>query len=164
MEFLSMSESSRMITMVFPHNVQAVWPLCAEMLRPAIDREGKYAAEDIRRLLLTGQAQLWVDWEGGKVLASLVTEFRVFPKGAWLNVWIMGAPKGEADIEAFQDSMFQFAEANGCVGVMLTGRKGWRGFHDRFKAAVKESTIYTCNLKDLKKILGENNYVERRRE
>lgn len=140
---------SAMITMIFPANVAKVWPHAASLLEEALFREKTHDIEDIRKLLMTGNAQLWLQWDG-RAEAAVVTEFRNYPKGLWLNVWLIGVMEDvellEEDIER---TLFEFAHANGATALRVTGRKGWqRRFYHRDHLHA-ESVVYDYFISDI---------------
>lgn len=139
----------RMITMVFPANVSPVWPQVAAILKPVVDRMGTHDVEDIRRAIMAGVAQLWVQWSG-MVEATIVTEFKSYPKGLWLNVWLFSALKDRKPNEAeFERHIFSFMEENGCAGVQYSGR---RGFKERYKHLnFKEHVVCYLKSEDIRK-------------
>lgn len=129
------------ITMIFPANVSATWPHVSPLLAPAIERRMTHTVEDVRKAILSGQAQLWVQWNEGAEAAG-VTEFQNFPLGLWLNVWLMGAKRGAlVRWPEFTQEIINFAHLNGCVGIRDEGRKGLSAIspHDK---AYKEAVLY----------------------
>lgn len=135
------------ITMVFPANLEKVWPLAAELLQPAVDKFGTHGIEDVRKAIMCGNAQLWIRWNAGRVEAALVSEFKNFPKGLWLNVWLFGThPDFAADEQEFERHMIEYAKANGCMGMMHTGRQGWGRRHAHLTGKMRTQTIYLLDL------------------
>lgn len=115
------------ITMVYPSNVSLVWPLVVSLLDPALAIAGTHEIGDVRKSIMGGQAQLWVQWTKDKgVDAAVVTEFVNYPKGLWFRLWLSGAQK-QAKImwDKFFDILYEFADKNDCVGLEDCGRSGW---------------------------------------
>lgn len=133
-----------LITMVFPANIAKLWPQVAPLLQPAIDLSGTHDAEDVRKKLIAGNAQLWVQWSE-KVDAAAVTEFIDYPRGLWLRVWLAGAAIKGAWAE-FQRIIIEFASANQCVGVENWGRKGWERLHSNLSQCGTVAMIYRYHL------------------
>lgn len=143
--------NEKVITMVFPANVTKAWPQVAQVLKPAVDRVGTHDIEDVRRDILSGKSQLWVQWDKstGTCDAALITEFQTFPKGLFLNVWLYGvSPRAGADEEALEKQVFNYAFANGCTGIKHEGRKGWLERHKHLPVHC-ENAVYYLILKDL---------------
>lgn len=143
------------VTMVLPANIMSVWSDVAPLLRPAVDRAGTHTIEDIRRILLASQAALWVQWENGRYVAAMVTEFKNYPRGLWLNIWLAGAPKGEHLQDGlWEPHLVRFAEVNGCIGITWAGRKGWKERNKHLKIH-HEDVVYTVMLRDIARQSGE---------
>jgi hypothetical protein len=113
------------ITMIYPANVMQAWPHVSLLLEPAVIRDGTHDIDDVRKQILGGQAQLWVQWTNS-FDAAVVTEFMNYPKGLWFRFWLAGARYG-ADVkwEAFFDTLVNFAKENKCHGIEDCGRSGW---------------------------------------
>lgn len=123
-----------MITMVYPININPIWPETAALLAPAVDISGTHDVEDVRRSLMGNQSQLWVQWNAG-VDAAVVTEFINYPKGLWCRFWLAGAKKGvEIAWDKFFETLYKFARDNRCVGIEDCGRGGW----DRYAPQAKK--------------------------
>lgn len=136
------------VTMMFPANVMKAWPKVALLLQEAIDMSGTHNIDDVRKKLLAGHAQLWVQWNEG-VEACAVTEFVDYPRGLWLRVWLAGADDQEKGRWAeFQDMIVEFAMANDCIGVENWGRKGWEKLHAHLPKCKSVAVIYRYNLGD----------------
>lgn len=141
-------EKEAIITMMFPANLSAAWPQVAPILRQAVDRLGTHDVDDIRQAILAGNAQLWVQWNG-KCEAALVTEFKSFPKGLFLNVWLFASdPERKPKEEEFEKHIFNFSVANNCVGIRDEGRTGWNRRLDHLPIRC-ENTVRYLFFKDL---------------
>jgi hypothetical protein len=112
------------VTMVYPVNVIPLWEQAAKLLEPAVARSGTHEMEDVRRCIMAGNAQLWVQWNDGICEAAIVTEFKHYPKGLWLHIWLAGAEGLNDDL--LEQQIFRFAEESNCAGVSWTGRPGWK--------------------------------------
>lgn len=144
-----MMEKEPIITMVFPANIAAVWGQAEKLLTPAIEIVQTHYPENVRQSLMSGSAQLWVQWFEGNVEAALVTEFKDFPRGLWLNIWLFGAQPEKANEDEFEKHIFKFADENGCVGITDIGRKGWKKRHAHLPIQ-SENIVYYLRLKDIK--------------
>lgn len=121
----TLMEDDVIITMVAPANILKVWPQISPLIAPALAISDTHETEDIRKQVLSGNAQAWVQWSD-KVDCSVVTEFKNYPNGLWLNVWLSGALEGAKVLwDKFSDEVIEFAKANGCIGIEYTGRDGW---------------------------------------
>lgn len=114
-----------LITMVYPANVGKAWPFLYPILEPAVSRTPTHNMEDLRRAIMGGQAQLWVQWKDA-FEAAVVTEFAPYPQGIWYRLWLAGAREGtNVDWKQFYAILRKFSYDNGCRGLMDCGRKGW---------------------------------------
>lgn len=138
-----------LITMIFPANVGKAWPQVSSVLKPAVDRVGTHTIENVRQDILSGKSQLWVQWKNGQCEAALVTRFDPFPVGLFLSVWLFAAADGKTpNEEELEKNIFDFAYANGCVGMRHEGRKGWERKHKHLPISC-ENVVYYFYLKDL---------------
>lgn len=113
------------ITMIYPANVMQTWPYIYPLLQPAVALSETHNMEDLRRIILGGQAQLWVQWKDG-VDAAVITEFINYPRGMWLRIWLAGAKKGaDVEWEKFFDTLVKFGKDSKCIGIEDCGRGGW---------------------------------------
>lgn len=120
--------TNEIITMVYPANILPIWESTAELLKPAIELNDTHSVEDVRKMALCGNTQLWIQWSD-KVDAAVVTEFVNYPKGVWFRFWLAGARKGaEVLWEKFFDTLVAFAKANNCHGIEDCGRIGWNKY------------------------------------
>lgn len=113
------------ITMIYPANIEQAWLYLHPLLQPAVATSGTHDMEDVRKSLLGGQSQVWVQWKNS-FDAAVVTEFITYPKGVWLRFWLAGAKKGaEINWQKFFDTLVAFAKDNKCNGIEDCGRTGW---------------------------------------
>lgn len=102
-----------------------IWNEVSLLLQPAVDIDGTHNIEDIRKSLLGGSSQLWIQWDE-KVEVAVVTEFKNYPLGVWFRLWLAGAKDGiKAEWKQFFDILCDFAKSNSCVGIEDCGRMGW---------------------------------------
>jgi hypothetical protein len=91
---------------------------------------GRATVDDILRIVLTGQAQLWVVTDVGadKIKGHLITEVKQYPRCKMFVVQYCAMATGA--MEAVQDLMQYLAEqaarSAGCSGIEFIGRPGWR--------------------------------------
>lgn len=117
-----------MITLVYPSNINPIWEEIKNLLMPVLELSGTHEIEDIRKILIGGQAQLWIQWNDGVEIA-VVTEFKNYPKGMAFNLWLAGAKKDiKAEWKEFLDVLTNFAKKNGCRWIEDCGRIGWEKY------------------------------------
>lgn len=123
----------KVITMVYPANIENVWPQVMPLLSPVLALHGTHGAEDIRKACMGGNAQLWIQWTD-KVEAAVVTEFVSYPKGLWFRFWLAGALKGAEILwSKFYETLAEFAKKNNCKGIEDCGREGWSHYAPQAK-------------------------------
>jgi len=115
----------KIITMVYPTNIENVWKQSLPLLIPAINLHNTHSAEDVYKACMCGNAQLWIQWTD-KVEAAVITEFVSYPKSLWFRLWLAGALKGSEILwDKFWETLSEFAKKNNCKGIEDCGREGW---------------------------------------
>lgn len=128
--------------MVFPANVSKTWPHVAPLLARAVERMKTHDTEDVRKMILSGNAHLWIQWSDGADAAG-VTQFINYPKGLWLRIWLAGARDGVKVLwPEFQKHIIEFAHANNCAGIRHEGRNGWMKLHAQINGVDSEMVMY----------------------
>ena len=79
---------------------------------------GTHLFEDIAEAIADGRMQLWPAKD-----SCLVTEITVYPRKKVLHVFLGGGDLNE--ILGMHESVVQWAMAQGCESLTMTGRKGW---------------------------------------
>jgi len=79
---------------------------------------GTHYYEDVVESIVSGKMQLWPAKD-----SCLVTEITVFPRKKVLHVFLGGGDLDE--IIGMHSSVVQWAKAQGCESLTMTGRKGW---------------------------------------
>lgn len=93
---------------------------CRAWIEAALEYSGgTHTFDDIAAGVLTGRFRLWERHNG-----CAVTEFVMFPRKKVLNVFLAGG-----DMQAIKDleqPAVEFARANGCHAMTISGRSGWK--------------------------------------
>lgn len=89
-----------------------------ELMTQASGKTPEYSADDVMLLVNDGKAKLWV--EGDSIM---VTEFVVSPRLTTLHVFL--AAGNWKDIALLKPKVEEWAKAQGCDMIGLTGRAGW---------------------------------------
>jgi hypothetical protein len=113
---------------VAPNDLAVLWPQVAPLVVAALRGTPTHDAEDVRKTILAGNATLFVQFRDNRVEAIVVTEFVTFPKGVWINMWLLAAadPHVPLSIEAFHPVLEVFRIHNGARGFQYCGgRHGW---------------------------------------
>ena len=92
---------------------------CREWIQSALDKGGDtHSFIDVVDGVVGGKMQLWSGKKG-----CAVTEIVVYPNKKVLHVFLAGG-KLEQITDMHKDAV-QWAKAQGCDGMTLSGRKGW---------------------------------------
>ena len=120
-------------------NVHLVWPQLEPLLALPLALRPTHNTDDVYKILLAQMAQLWVQMDGSKLEAFVITEFEVCPRGVWLRAWLAGADR-EAQFDGWrmEEAIVGWAKANNCRGISAAGRLGWL---KRFPAAKFEGAL-----------------------
>ncbi len=97
--------------------------------------------KDIVDGVISGHMQLWMGANG-----CAVTEIVVYPNKKVLHVFLAGGDKGHGikQITDMHDDAVTWGKAQGCTGMSVAGRKGWKkvledkGWKQQFTTLAKE--------------------------
>jgi len=97
--------------------------------------------KDIVDGVISGHMQLWMGANG-----CAVTEIVVYPNKKVLHVFLAGGDKGHGikQITDMHDDAVAWGKAQGCTGMSVAGRKGWKkvledkGWKQQFTTLAKE--------------------------
>lgn len=109
--------------------VAGVIPALLPYLQESADRSrGRASVDDILRMVLNGQTQLWVAHEGNTIYGHVITEEKLYPQCKMLVCqYCAGEPNHMHHVE---DKMYaildEMARKSGCAGVEFVGRPGWK--------------------------------------
>jgi hypothetical protein len=115
---------------------------CRKWIQSALDKGGDtHDFKDIVDGVISGHMQLWSGANG-----CAVTEIIVYPNKKILHVFLAGGTQGHGidQITDMHDSAVTFAKENGCEGMSVSGRAGWkkilatRGWKQKFVTLAKE--------------------------
>ena len=115
---------------------------CRKWIQSALVKGGDtHDFIDIVDGVQSGHMQLWMGERG-----CAVTEIIVYPNKKFLHVFLAGGEMGHGidQITDMHDSAVEFAKRNGCQGMTVSGRAGWkkilasRGWKQQFVTLAKE--------------------------
>jgi hypothetical protein len=107
-------------------NVHLIWPQLEPLLVVPLALRPTHNADDVYKMLLAQMVQLWVQMDGHRLEAFVITEFEVCPRGIWLRAWLAGADREAAfDSWRMEQAISAWAKANNCRGISAGGRIGW---------------------------------------
>lgn len=117
-------------------HIHLVWDQVAPKIQTVADRAGTYTVEDIAQRLLKETAQLWVALRNDRVVMACVTEINDY-KRRECNILICAGSRRQ-DWIGFLEHIKEWARAEGCQAMTLTGRKGWQRVLRDWKLAAVE--------------------------
>jgi len=111
---------------------------CKPWLEAAIERAGgTHTLSDVVQSVVEGKMQFWPAPRG-----CAVTEIIKYPQKKVLHIFLAG---GEMDqILDMDSSAVEFAKMNGCTGMSIAGRRGWKrvlkdkGYEETFTVLGKD--------------------------
>jgi len=115
---------------------------CKEWIQSALNKGGDtHNFKDIVDGVISGHMQLWLGVNG-----CAVTEIVVYPNKKVLHVFLAGGDQGQGikQITDMHDDAMAWGKQQGCVGMTVTGRKGWKrvlqskGWTEQFTTLLKE--------------------------
>lgn len=117
--------SSANLLCIEPGQITAkVWPACKHLIARAIEKTGLGDFSELERDVLEGRQLLWLAWNGETIEAAATTQlvendgFKVCCirtcAGEEMSRWIHLVGQIE-----------DYAKAEGCAKMRITGRKGW---------------------------------------
>ena len=115
---------------------------CRDWIQSALDKGGDtHDFKDIVDGVMSGHMQLWSGERG-----CAVTEILVYPNKKILHVFLAGGKMGHGidQIMDMHDDAVEFARLNGCKGMTVSGRAGWKkilaskGWRQQFVTLAKE--------------------------
>jgi hypothetical protein len=86
---------------------------------------GTHTFEDVAERILDGRLQLWPAED-----ACAVTEIIIFPRKKTIHVFLAGG-KMETIIDMI-DSAVAWGKEQGCTGMTIAGRHGWKRVLDKY--------------------------------
>lgn len=113
------------VAIVGPEHLGSAWPHVEHLLKPAIDLSGgRYTVDTTRAAISRGQMQLWIAFEGTKIFAAMTSTVSVYPAKTMLAVVHCGGRMMGLWLQTMSE-IEEWAKAQGCAGVEITGRAGW---------------------------------------
>lgn len=103
-----------------------IWPRARPFVVKALERDdsGRYEAEDILRLLISGDARLWVAWDDA-VQAAIITQIIQYPRLRELRIWLVGGGNMKSWVNEATELLEGFGRASGCALIAGGMRRGW---------------------------------------
>jgi hypothetical protein len=106
---------------------------------------GRSSADDIVRMIMVGQYNLWVviDTDNKALVGFFATELKQYPQRRMLCVQHCVVDPGHLkELEPrIEELGIRFAQDNGCTGIEFVGRPGWRKYA-RVNGYASHSVVY----------------------
>lgn len=113
--------------------IESVWPEVRPFIASACERmSGRMDEEDVKRFLLSGDMQLWVNRKE-EITAVCVTEVINYPKKKACRIFI-GTGKNRRDWQNYRWVIEEWARSQGCDGMESFARKGWARIFTDYKS------------------------------
>ena len=115
---------------------------CRKWIESALNKGGDtHNFKNVVDGVTSGHMQLWLGANG-----CAVTEIVVYPNKKVLHVFLAGGDQGQGieQITDMHDDAVAWGKSEGCIGMTVTGRRGWkkvlepRGWTEQFTTLIKE--------------------------
>ena len=115
---------------------------CKDWIQSALNKGGDtHDFKDVVDGIMSGNFQLWLGTNG-----CAVTEIVVYPNKKVLHVFLAGGDQGQGieQITDMHDDAMAWGKQQGCDGMTVTGRRGWKivlaskGWKEQFTTLLKE--------------------------
>lgn len=114
------------VSMVLPEHVNLFWPKVKDLLKKSVKYTyGRYTLGDIYDVLISGEYQLWVVYDGHEFKAALGTTITKYPQRKCVCIHFIGGTQLNKWKDKFLFSLRKFARDMKCDGIEATGRPGW---------------------------------------
>lgn len=120
------------VSLVPPPMVQGLWPRIFPHLAKAAEYTfGRYEPEDILQYVMSGEAHLWVVFDGDDIIGITVTRFWQYPRKRCLDMVFIGGDDGFSWKDPMLEMLQHWARDNQCEAIESSGRPGFaRAFRD----------------------------------
>ena len=86
---------------------------------------GRYTVSNIYDLVMDGEYQLWIAYDGKDFKGAVVTNIINYPQRKLLGMQFCGGEELSTWKDPMLDLLKRFARDSGCEGIESTGRPGW---------------------------------------
>ena len=113
--------------------LNVVYNDAAGLLEPAVAQsDGRHNVNTVMDRVSLGDYQLWMAFsEENKPIGALITLIEPYPLKTMLNLLFCGGKELEEWHEDMLVVLEKFAKDNGCDGMELVGRPGWKRFLEK---------------------------------
>jgi hypothetical protein len=117
---------------VDPSRARETWPHVEPLLRSAITRTGLSLFADLERDILSGQALVWLAWNGESIEAAAATALHPTEAGLVCSVLACGGMHMHRWLPLLA-TIEGYAKAEGCKVTRIVGRRGWLKVLDGYR-------------------------------
>jgi hypothetical protein len=121
------------VDLVPVEQVKFIWPLVRDYIKTATETAGDCEIDVIEASVLCGNLALWVI-HNGLIFGAAVTELRANKTTKWCEVTACGG-KEMHRWRGLLETVEQYAKAEGCSKVRISGRRGWARVYPDYSEA-----------------------------
>jgi hypothetical protein len=104
----------------------AAWPEVAPLLAPAIEMsEGRHTVATTLSRVSTGHMTCLVALSAARPIMGCIIQVALYPAEKWLQIPFCGGSRMGEWLPQLMDTIDAFAYNEQCVGVEISGRRGW---------------------------------------
>lgn len=109
-----------------PDRVARLWPLCEKYVADALKwANGLFEPEDIKGFCEKGAMQLWLAIRDDDVLAAVISEVTIYPRGRIVSVPFIGGKELRQWFRKMLRTVEAWSKEAGCIGMQGGARRGW---------------------------------------
>ena len=114
------------VSLILPEHINVFWPKVKDLLKKSVKfTYGRYTLDDIYDVLVSGEYQLWVVYNGDEFTAALATTITKYPQRKCVCIHFIGGTQLSKWKDKFLFNLRRFARDMKCDGIEATGRPGW---------------------------------------
>ena len=140
------------ISFIPPEDIDSVWDIVSKILKRAVKRSyGRMSVIDIYNNVIDERSHLWVAYNTDtlKIEGCAVTQFQEYPTGLrMLNIDLLAGKKMEDWAHEGVDTLYAWAESNGCDGIEFISRPGFWHWVKHKKGWKKTNVFYEVKFKE----------------
>lgn len=126
--------------------IEKFWHYAEPYIKRALDHgSGEFTIEDFKMLCMERDVQLWLVNRGNRVIGAVTTEIVIYPRRKHCRVITLAGSDFASWVGLVDDTLSEWAKANGCIAIESYVRKGLVSKMDSFGYKHKHSVL----IKDL---------------
>jgi hypothetical protein len=108
-----------------PDHIDAFWPVVSPLIREAMKRGDIMDLDAVEIKVRTGQALLWIAWDGSDIQAAAVTEIFIANGQRFCTVVACGGSDRDRWLPLL-GQLEDYASREQCTSALILGRPGWK--------------------------------------